>query len=72
METGSLVTYPGPYRIVTMKPDNSTMISSRYITESDYDTGDQNFSTYARDYLHDGLVTIADSMLIALADIIIF
>ncbi len=68
VETGSLVTYPSPYRIVTMKPDNSTMISSRYINEIDYDTGDQSFPAYARDYLHDGLVTIADSMLTAPAD----
>ncbi|MFK5952707.1 MAG: choice-of-anchor I family protein [Desulfobacterium sp.] len=68
VETGSLVTYPSPYRIVTIKPDNSTIISSSYITDIDYDTGDQNFSAYAREYLHDGLVTIADAMLTAPAD----
>ena len=68
VETGSLVTYPSPYRTVTIKPDSSTMILSRYITDIDYDTGDQSFSAYARDYLHDGLVTIADTLLTAPAD----
>ena len=55
VQTGSLVTYPNPYRIVDMKADGTLDIDSRYITEVDYDTGFMTFPEYAENYLLEGL-----------------
>ncbi|WP_319523796.1 choice-of-anchor I family protein [uncultured Desulfosarcina sp.] len=59
IETGSLVTAPCPYRIVTLHGKNAAQVETRYITEIDYDTGGVSFPEYARGYLYDGLLGIA-------------
>ncbi|MBI5589973.1 MAG: metallophosphoesterase [Deltaproteobacteria bacterium] len=79
VETGSFVTYPVPYRIVTLSPasypipyqpaalNNATSlatIESRFITEIDYDTGGVPFRQYALQYLEDGLLVIAQTILV--------
>ncbi|MDM8551886.1 metallophosphoesterase [Desulfobacterales bacterium HSG2] len=55
VETGSLVTYPNPYRIVTLDEENVADIQSRFITEIDYDTGGVAFPAYSEDYLTEKL-----------------
>jgi hypothetical protein len=62
IETGSLVTYPCPYRIVTLKHDQ-LKVESRFIEEIDYDTGGKEFPEYAEAYLMEGLTGIAYYML---------
>lgn len=47
VETGSLVTWPNPYRIVTLDEENTADIQSRFITDIDYDTGGVAFPDYA-------------------------
>jgi 2',3'-cyclic-nucleotide 2'-phosphodiesterase / 3'-nucleotidase / 5'-nucleotidase len=55
VETGSLVTYPTPYRVVTLNPNGDLDITSRRITDIDYDTGGVPFPDYAEAYLSEGL-----------------
>ncbi|BBO86115.1 hypothetical protein DSCO28_66810 [Desulfosarcina ovata subsp. sediminis] len=64
IETGSLVTAPCPYRIVTLHGSNAAQVETRYITEIDYDTGGVAFPEYAQDFLYDGLMSIAQYSLI--------
>jgi 5'-nucleotidase len=67
-ETGSLVTYPNPYRIVTLDADGSTDIESVYITSADYDTGGIPFNDYSQAYLSEGLMGLAHYTLTLPAD----
>ncbi len=63
IETGSMVTYPCPLRIVQLKPHGHLTISSRKVTEIDYDTGGKSFQEYAKDFLENGLEnTMAESL----------
>jgi hypothetical protein len=58
IETGSLVTAPCPYRIVTLHGNNAAQIETGQITEIDYDTGGIPFPEYAQAYLKEGLTGI--------------
>lgn len=68
VETGSLVTYPCPYRVVSLTSDGTAEIVSDQITEIDYDTGGLTFPDYALAYLTEGLLGIAHATLTAPAD----
>ena len=68
VETGSLVTYPSPYRVVSLTTAGTAEIVSDRITEIDYDTGDLTFPDYALAYLTEGLHGIAVAMLTTPAD----
>jgi hypothetical protein len=59
VETGSLVTYPNPYRMVTLDTDGTIRIESSYVTDVDYETGGLTFPDYAKTYLSEGLVGLA-------------
>jgi hypothetical protein len=63
VETGSLVTFPTPYRVVSLDEGNAVNIYSEFITEIDYDTGDMSFPEYAEKYLDEGLFLLAFEML---------
>jgi hypothetical protein len=63
IETGSLVTWPCPLRIVTVKPNRKLDVDTRFIEDIDYDTGGAPFPDYARQYLELGLTGIASYML---------
>ncbi|MCP4088680.1 MAG: metallophosphoesterase, partial [Gammaproteobacteria bacterium] len=64
VETGSLSTYPNPYRMVTYsQQDNSIDIVSEFITEIDYDTGSLSFPEYAEADLDEGLLGLTYYML---------
>jgi 3',5'-cyclic AMP phosphodiesterase CpdA len=55
VETGSLVTYPCPYRTVTLRKAGIDIDTST-ITEIDYDTGGLSFHDYAYGFLYQGLL----------------
>jgi len=63
VETGSLVTYPVPYRLVELSPDGQLKIDSEKITSINYNTGGETFQDYAEDYLVQGLNGLVPAML---------
>jgi hypothetical protein len=63
IETGSVVTYPCPYRLLTLDTNGTLAITSHTITNIAYDLGGVPFPTYASNYLHTGLIGIAIYML---------
>jgi 3',5'-cyclic AMP phosphodiesterase CpdA len=63
IETGSVVTYPCPYRLLTLETNGTLAITSHTITNIAYDLGGVPFPTYASNYLHTGLIVTATYML---------
>lgn len=63
IETGSVVTYPCPYRLLSLETNGTLAITSHAITNIAYDLGGVPFPTYASNYLHSGLLDIATYML---------
>jgi len=65
VETGSLVTYPVPYRLVTYYENMSIFqIESKVITQIDYDTHGIPFQQYAKEYVDNGLTFIVATFFI--------
>jgi len=62
IETGSTLTYPCPYRLISMKNENIS-IETRNISAIDYDLKGATFQDYAKKYLVDGLTNVATQML---------
>jgi DNA-binding beta-propeller fold protein YncE len=58
VETGSLVTYPSPIRMVSLHNDQAS-IHTEYVSKISYNTGGKTFPDYAGDYLYEGLYGIA-------------
>ncbi len=56
IETGSLVTYPCPYRLVQITAGQNLVVHSKNVTKID---GVADFEKYARDYIQSGIVKIA-------------
>jgi 3',5'-cyclic AMP phosphodiesterase CpdA len=65
IETGSVVTYPCPYRLLTLETNGTLAITSHAITNIAYNLGGVPFPTYASNYLHTGLIGIATYMLMS-------
>lgn len=63
VETGSAVTYPCPYRLLSLETNGNLAITSHPITTINYDLGGVPFPTYASNYLHAGLMDLATYML---------
>jgi len=67
IETGSTVTYPCPYRLVTVtKEDNSystLSVQTKQTTNVSGDFGGKTFAQYAKDYIKSGLNGIITVML---------
>ena len=65
IETGSLVTYPSPYRFADLD-DDILSITSKVVTEIDYDIGGySDFQEYAFAFIQSGLHDIIVYMLIS-------
>ena len=62
IETGSLVTYPAPYREVEII-DNKMKINTVTVDEIDFDTGNQTFPVYAKGFLKEGMKKLVPNML---------
>ena len=66
IETGSTVTYPCPYRVITYIKDSSLAITTNYITTINYaGLNGQSFPTYAKNILQAGMDTISKLTLMA-------
>lgn len=63
VETGSAVTFPSPIRFATLATNGLLSISTRLITNINYDLGGQDFPTYSKKYIEDGLLGISIYML---------
>lgn len=56
IETGSLVTYPSPYRIVTIRASQTAELTAKRVTSIKSHPAD--FQEYARAYIESGIVNI--------------
>ncbi len=63
VETGSLVTWPVPFRIIELTSNNFLKITSDFITKINYDTGGLAFQDYAKNYLTNGMPKLIKSFL---------
>lgn len=64
IETGSLVTSPCPYRLVSL--NNTQMsISTKTVQQIDYNTNGKSFQEYAMTYTLNGMIDLAKSMMIS-------
>jgi UDP-2,3-diacylglucosamine pyrophosphatase LpxH len=63
VETGSLITYPSPFRLVDLHGRHAAAVRTFYVDEIDYDTGGMSFPDYAENFLYQGLVSIATYIL---------
>jgi hypothetical protein len=61
IETGSLVTAPCPYRVVTIGADQQATIQSRFITA--IQGHEKGFGPFAADYVYRGTIRLADDAL---------
>ena len=55
IETGSVVTWPCPYRIARLQTDSILVLSGKRVEEIDYNTGSLTFQQYALQDLESGL-----------------
>jgi hypothetical protein len=65
IETGSLVTYPSPYRVMDLSASGSLAVNSYQVTNITYDLGGQPFPTYAYSYLTNGLMGLSTYLLMS-------
>jgi len=63
VETGSLVTYPSPYRMVDLHGHNAAAVSTYYIDTIDYDIGGLTFAEYSSQFLYQGISMMANYLL---------
>ncbi len=63
IETGSTVTWPSPYHILSLDENNLLTVSGDSIQNIDYDLGGVPFQTYAHNYLQSGLPILVNYML---------
>jgi hypothetical protein len=63
VETGSLVTFPCPYRIMTLNQDTLLMIESSLVEAIDYETNGLTFQEYAQQYIETGLPILVNYLL---------
>jgi len=59
IETGSTVTHPSPYRILSLDGSGVLTGHSHRITHINYDLGGQDFQAYAASFLQTGLMEIS-------------
>jgi len=62
IETGSLVTWPVPYRTVTLTTANKLVVSTSHVTTL---TGYPDFEAYSRNYLQQGMDTLVKLQLMS-------
>lgn len=66
IETGALVTWPSPWRIVRLQSDRTLQISTRHIEAIQYDTQGRAFQDYAYDYLSSGMRDLVATILVSM------
>jgi len=65
IETGSLLTYPCPYRIAELKNDQILYISGKRVVKINYPIGSGTFQDYALNFLKTGTPPIIKKMLMS-------
>ena len=60
IETGSTVTWPCPYRVMTLNSNNLFNITTKYIIDIAYNTNGKSFQDYAKETLTNGLNVIVN------------
>lgn len=63
IETGSLVTYPSPYRVMDLAGNGVLTIHSYQVTDINYDLGGVPFPAYAYRFLTNGLMSLSTYLL---------
>ncbi len=63
IQTGSLVTYPTPYRVMDLAGDGTLTISSHQVTEINYNLDGVPFPTHALSFLTNGLMSLSTYLL---------
>ena len=63
IQTGSLLTYPCPYRKLTIKERSKGIIETKHIENIEYDLNGVGFQEYAKDFLRIGIESIAGMLL---------
>lgn len=64
VETGSLTTYPSPYRLMTLNSGSDLTIETLYVNNVAYDTGDKTFADYSKAFLESELGKLVESKII--------
>ncbi len=65
IETGSTVTWPCPYRVMYLDTTNQTFeVTTKLITDIDYNTNGKSFQQYAKDTLESGLSFLVNYALV--------
>jgi 3',5'-cyclic AMP phosphodiesterase CpdA len=59
VQTGSLVTYPNPFRTITFGTDGEVEVASYFVKFIDYDTGELGFQDYSRQFITSGIDGLA-------------
>ncbi|MBN1652510.1 MAG: metallophosphoesterase [Deltaproteobacteria bacterium] len=59
VETGSLITYPDPFRKVSIEKNGRVEITSEFVDSIDFDTDDLDFLEYSKRFLHSGIDNLA-------------
>lgn len=65
IETGSLLTYPVPYRFINVKSNGDMEITTNYVQNVDVNTGGKAFQQYAKDYLTNDLDKFVADILVS-------
>jgi len=63
VQTGSLVSYPNPFRTITLSAVGRVEVASHFIESIDYDTGESDFRDYSRKFLVSGIDGLALTIL---------
>jgi hypothetical protein len=63
IETGSVVTWPCPYRVMQLNGDSILNVATNYITNINYNTNGLPFQNYAENFLTQGLTGIVSYQL---------
>ena len=63
IETGSAVTFPSPYRLMSLETNGDLAISSHPITTINFDLGGVPFPTFGSNFLYGGMIDLATYML---------
>jgi len=65
IETGSPVTYPSAYRLLSLAANGDLAITSHTITHINYDLGGATFPEYAANYFNSGLLGVSTYLLMS-------
>lgn len=64
IQTGSLVSYPNPYRIAELTTDKKLIIKTKRVESINYNlNGEPNFQTYSKNFLINGFQTITTNLI---------